>query len=80
MERVKLADAKAHLSALVDRVEAGETIAIMRRGKPVAQLSAATPERHPIRLDLLEALTDALPPASTPAADLVRALRDDDRY
>jgi prevent-host-death family protein len=80
MERVKLADAKAHLSALVDRVEAGETIAITRRGKAVAQLGAATPKRLPIRLDVLRALTDTLSPASTPAADLVRALRDDDRY
>ena len=36
MEQVKLADAKAHLSALVDRVEAGETVDIVRRGKLAA--------------------------------------------
>lgn len=31
-------DAKTHLSALLDRVEAGEEIIITRRGKPVARL------------------------------------------
>ena len=36
MNVVSLADAKAHLSALLDRVEAGETIEITRRGKAVA--------------------------------------------
>ena len=32
MTTVSLAEAKAHLSKLVDRVEAGETINISRRG------------------------------------------------
>jgi prevent-host-death family protein len=40
MEAINLADAKAHLSELVDRVEAGDSIAITRRGKPVARLTA----------------------------------------
>lgn len=34
-------DAKTHLSALLDRVEAGETITITRHGRPVAKLVAA---------------------------------------
>jgi prevent-host-death family protein len=38
MKRVAIAEAKAHLSALVERVEAGEEIVIARRGKPVARL------------------------------------------
>ena len=32
MDVVNLADAKAHLSELVDRVEAGDSIDITRRG------------------------------------------------
>ncbi|MGL4286444.1 MAG: type II toxin-antitoxin system Phd/YefM family antitoxin [Phreatobacter sp.] len=40
MIAVNPADAKAHLSELVDRVEAGDSIHIIRRGKPVAQLTA----------------------------------------
>jgi antitoxin (DNA-binding transcriptional repressor) of toxin-antitoxin stability system len=35
MKRVAIAEAKAHFSALVERVEGGEEIVIARRGKPV---------------------------------------------
>lgn len=38
MHQVQIAEAKAHLSALIERVEAGEEIIIARRGKPVARL------------------------------------------
>ena len=38
MKHVQIAEAKAHLSALVERVESGEEIVIARRGKPVARL------------------------------------------
>ena len=40
MDAIGLADAKAHLGELVDRVEAGDSIDITRRGKPVARLVA----------------------------------------
>jgi len=35
---VPLAQAKNQLSELIDRVEHGETVAVTRRGKPVARL------------------------------------------
>lgn len=35
---ISASDAQAHLSRLLDRVEAGEHVIITRRGKPVAQL------------------------------------------
>jgi prevent-host-death family protein len=38
MADVSIAEAKAHFSELVDRAEAGETVRITRRGKPVARL------------------------------------------
>lgn len=38
MEQIQIAQAKAHLSALIERVEAGEVIVIARRGKAVARL------------------------------------------
>lgn len=80
MDAVKLADAKAHLSELVDRVEAGESVEITRRGKPVARLTAAARPRKRIDAALLRALTAAMPPPSQTAADLVRSMRDGDRY
>jgi prevent-host-death family protein len=38
MRQVQIAEAKAHLSALLERVEAGEEIVIARRGKAIARL------------------------------------------
>ena len=37
-ETIGLADAKARLSEVIDRVEAGETVIIARNGLPVAEL------------------------------------------
>ncbi|WP_099865252.1 type II toxin-antitoxin system Phd/YefM family antitoxin [Pararhizobium haloflavum] len=80
MDAVKLADAKAHLSELVDRVEAGDSIDITRRGKRVARLTAVARPRKPIDAALLQSLTAAIPSQSQSAADLVRSMRDSDRY
>lgn len=80
MSAISLAEAKAHLSELIDRVEAGESIEITRRGKPVARLGPVEIKRQPIDLAQWEALTASLEPASQSAADLVRAMRDGDRY
>lgn len=38
---VTVAETKAHLSALIERVQRGEEITITRHGKPVARLLAA---------------------------------------
>ncbi len=80
MDAINLADAKAHLSALVDRVEAGDSIDITRRGKPVARLTAVTRPRKPIELATLQALTSIMPAQTQSAADMVRSMRDGDRY
>ena len=79
MGNVTLADAKAHLSELVDRVQAGDTVDITRRGKTVARLVAADRPRQRIDKTLLAAFTATLPKQQVGAADLVRAMRDDDR-
>jgi len=80
MASVSLADAKAHLSELIDRVEAGNTIDITRRGKPIARLIAVVQPRKPIDAASLQSLTDAMSSQSSSAADLVRSMRDGDRY
>jgi len=38
MGTINIDEAKAHLSRYLKRVEAGETIVLMRHGKPVAEL------------------------------------------
>lgn len=44
MEIVQIGQAKAHLSGLLTRVEAGEEIIIARRGKAVARLVPEHPD------------------------------------
>jgi prevent-host-death family protein len=78
MAAISLTEAKARLSEPVDRVEAGDTIEITRRGKPVARLTGIA--RRPLDVDSLRALTAGMPPQAESAADLVRSMRDSDRY
>ena len=80
MTSVSLSDAKKHLSELVDRVDAGETIDITRRGKLVARLTAVVKPRKRIDMVKLQALTATMPPQVQDAADLVRSMREGDRY
>lgn len=46
-------EAKTHLSRLLERVEAGETIVIARAGTPVARLVSVEPPQPPPRLGFL---------------------------
>jgi len=80
MKTVNLAEAKAHLSELVDVAEAGETVQILRRGRLVAQLVPAQRKRKPIDLAALRALTAKMPYQEQSAGDFIRELRDSDRY
>ena len=80
MDEVSLADAKAHLSALVARAEAGETVCITRRGKPVARLVAAERPRQKVDVARLKAFTDTLPMQTESAGEFIRKMRDSDRY
>lgn len=80
MKTVNLADAKARLSELVERAEAGETVRITRRGKPVAQITSVKRPRKPIDFAALRALTDAMPSQKESAGEFVRKMRDTDRY
>jgi prevent-host-death family protein len=61
VKTVSLADAKAHLSELVERVAAGEPVCITRRGKAVAQIIAASIPRRRIDVEALRAMTEAMP-------------------
>lgn len=80
MSSVNLADAKAHLSELVERAAAGEEVRITRRGKPVAQIVPADLPRKPVNLVALQALTAAMPKQAEPAREAIRKMRDEARY
>ena len=80
MDRISLAEAKAHLSELVERAEAGDIVSITRRGKEVARLISADRPRRRVDPAWLRAITDAMPPQTEGAAAFVRRMRDEDRY
>jgi prevent-host-death family protein len=80
MSDVSLAEAKARLSELVARAAEGETVAITRRGKRVARIVPYREPKKPIRLEDLRAISDAVPFQPESAADLIRRMRDSDRY
>jgi prevent-host-death family protein len=80
MKSVSLADAKAHLSRLVEKAAAGEPVCIMRRGKAVAQITAVGTPRRRIDVPALRAMTDAMPMQPETARDFIRRMRDEDRY
>lgn len=80
MTVINLTDARARLSELIDRVEAGESIDITRHGKLVARLTPVVTPRKRIDLAGLRSLTASMQPQTEEAADLVRSMRDGDRY
>ena len=80
MKHVNLADAKARLSELVDRAEAGETVEIVRRGKAAARLVPPNAPKAKVDGEALRSVARRLPRQSMPAAKAVRSMRDSDRY
>ena len=80
MKTVNLAEAKAHLSRLVEEARGGEPICITRRGKPVAQLVAVTAPKKPIDVAALRALVEGMQPQRDSAGEFMRRMRDDERY
>jgi antitoxin (DNA-binding transcriptional repressor) of toxin-antitoxin stability system len=80
MNAVSVAEAKAHLSELLDRVERGEEIVITRRGRPIARVSAHQPPRKPIDFAAIDAIRESMPFQEESAGDFIRRMRDEDRY
>jgi prevent-host-death family protein len=80
MKSVNLAEAKAHLSELVERAATGDPVRILRRGKPVALITAIKTPRRRIDKGSLRALTETMPLQSESARAVVRRMRDEERY
>ena len=82
MAAYTVAEAKAHLSEILNRVEAGERVTITRRGTPVAAVvrpssraARATPASQ-IDWNAIAAFRRTLPKSKISAADLIRKMRD----
>jgi prevent-host-death family protein len=78
MVTVSLAQAKAHLSELLDKVEVGEEVVITRRGRAVAHILSATRIKKPLRLKKLAEFRAAMPALRRPSAELMRELREEE--
>lgn len=76
MRTVSLVEAKAHLSELLNTVEAGEEIVITRHGRPVARVSPPEKPKQPLPLRRLAALRNTLPAWTEPSVSLVQQLRE----
>jgi len=80
MDDVTVAEAKAHLSELIERAERGEPVRITRRGRLVARITGMDRPVQAIDLNALRALTASQPVQPEPARSWLRSVRDEDRY
>jgi antitoxin (DNA-binding transcriptional repressor) of toxin-antitoxin stability system len=77
MGTVNVKETRRQLKTLLDRVEAGETIAIARHGAVVAQL--VPPVKRPKRLPSLAALRRTIKPKGRPLSSAVLRARLEER-
>ena len=77
MVTVNLVEAKAHLSELLDKVEAGEEVIITRHGRAVAHIHPVSRPKRPLRLDELASFRATMPRLRGPTAELLREARDE---
>lgn len=78
METYSVAQAKTHLSELLDRVEAGEEVSITRRGKVIAKVIADKPKKK--RQGGLPSMADLrakIPMSPVSSVELIRQMRDE---
>jgi len=72
MRTITLAETKAHLSAVVDQVQAGEEIVVTKRGRAVVRIvpAASRPARGATWIDALASFVEAQPMTSASVVDL----------
>lgn len=71
-KQINIHDAKAHLSEYLAAVEAGETVIIARRNKPIAKLVPIGPEeraRKPRPIGLAKGMGHVIPEFFEPMSD-----------
>jgi prevent-host-death family protein len=76
MHAMSLAQAKAHLSELLNTVESGGEVVITRHGRPVARVLPAFPIKKALPLQRLAKLRQQVPARQGSSAELLRELRD----
>ncbi|KXB09296.1 prevent-host-death protein [candidate division MSBL1 archaeon SCGC-AAA385M11] len=77
MQKVNAKDARKNISQLLDQINSGEEIIILRRGKPVARMSRVEEENPPLRFPDRSDLRGKIPPMTRNSASLIRDIRDE---
>lgn len=77
MQTLSVTAIKAHLNEVIEQVQEGDEVIIMRRGVPVARISALSSKRKPLPLEELKAFRNSIPKVKTPSHVLLRQLRDE---
>ena len=75
MSTVTLAQAKTHLSHLLDRVEDGEEIVITRHGQLIARISSIEKPKYPVQSR--SQFRSRMPHWRKSSAELLREMRDE---
>lgn len=75
MSTVTLAEAKTHLSHLLDQVEAGEEVVITRRGLPIARITPVEKPKHAVKS--LAEFRSRMPRWRKSSTELLREMRDE---
>ena len=78
MKEVNVREARTNLAQILNEVEQGQEVRILRRGHPIAQMTRPedTVQGFRSRADLRQ----ELPPAHEEAAQAMRAIRDAERF
>jgi prevent-host-death family protein len=77
MVTIGLAQAKAHLSDLLDKLESGYEVVVTRHGRAVARILAALRPKQPLPPDELHAFRATMPRFRPPSAELLCEARDE---
>lgn len=75
MGTISLADAKARLSEVVERVQQGEEVVITKHGRPVARVSAVAQPKQPAKS--LREFRAGMPRWRKSSAGLLRDMRNE---
>lgn len=78
METINVRDMRERISRVLDRVQAGEEVIVLRRGKPAARIVRPAAEHSAFRSR--KALRDGIPPMRRGSAEEIRDLRNGERF
>ena len=78
MRSVDVTQAREQLAKLLDAVESGEEVVILRRGRPVARLVRI----NDVKTSYMDrsGLRDGIPPMTKPIDQVVREIRNEERF